>query len=96
MEIAREMGVSTRMAYRSGNTDGVVLPGEQAAQVFVHYDGKLCDIRDLAKMDDIKCRRFKSISLVPSSLSPSLSLTHTLSIYLCIYVSICMSVSVSL
>jgi hypothetical protein len=56
MEIAREMGVATRLAYRSGNTDGVVLPDEQCAQVFVHYDGVLYDVREISQFDDIKCK----------------------------------------
>jgi hypothetical protein len=55
MEIAREANASMRLAYRAGDTDGVVLPGESNAQVFVHSDGELIDIREFSKLPDIAC-----------------------------------------
>ena len=56
MEIAREQGAVTHLAFRSGDTDGVVLPGEQAGEVFVHCDGALIDIREFSKLEDISCK----------------------------------------
>lgn len=53
MEIAREAGIKMKLAYRSGDTDGVVLPGEQSVNVYVHSEGVLADIRDFSNLPDI-------------------------------------------